>query len=204
MSILAANGHLNLDTFSAEFIKAFWAPTAVTVAWLIQYGMIDFICIGASRTYFKWGFPKGAEGAPEPLCRAMRVHMNQLENSNHMLFTMWLCALCGLPRFAGAFGALWVAVRCMYGFKYRMTKGNLKGILQFTVPSYVIVQTFYFSNDWAVIAQRILKVGFNFDDFKSYVGAGGVVLTAYLLMLGTAISQRQHCGVWDKSQKKEQ
>ncbi|KAF4756091.1 hypothetical protein FOZ63_000097 [Perkinsus olseni] len=81
MSILAANGHLNLDTFSAEFIKAFWAPTAVTVAWLIQYGMIDFICVGASRTYFKWGFPKGAEGAPEPLCRAMRVHMNQLENS---------------------------------------------------------------------------------------------------------------------------
>ncbi|KAF4751533.1 hypothetical protein FOZ63_004981, partial [Perkinsus olseni] len=81
MSILAANGRLNLDTFSTEFIKTFWAPSAVTIGWLIQYGMVDAICVGASRNYFKWGFPKGAEGAPDPLRRAMRVHMNQAENS---------------------------------------------------------------------------------------------------------------------------
>ncbi|EER09060.1 conserved hypothetical protein [Perkinsus marinus ATCC 50983] len=158
MSILGASSHMSVDTFSTEFVRMFWAPCGVTIAWLMQYGMIDFICIGASRTYFNWGFPKGSEGAPEPLARAMRVHINQLENSNHMLFTMWMCALCGRPTFAAACGALWVTVRCLYGFKYRMTKGTLKGILQFTIPSYLIVHILYFSNDQFILSIIILLI----------------------------------------------
>ncbi|KAF4664750.1 hypothetical protein FOL47_004988 [Perkinsus chesapeaki] len=145
MSILAANGRLNMDAFSSAFIINFWAPSAVTVAWLVQCGMIDFICIGASRFYFKWGFPKGAEGAPEPLQRAMRAHINQLENTNHMLFTMWLCALCGRPNFAAGCGAVWVVLRHAYGMMYRMRKGDLKAIVRLTTPSYLIVHALYFS-----------------------------------------------------------
>ncbi|KAF4705562.1 hypothetical protein FOZ62_024027 [Perkinsus olseni] len=198
MSILAANGRLNLDTFSTEFIKTFWAPSAVTIGWLIQYGMVDAICVGASRNYFKWGFPKGAEGAPDPLRRAMRVHMNQAENSNHMLFSMWLCALCGLPGFAATCGAVWVALRHMYGFTYRMTKGSLKAILKFTFPSYAVVQTLYFK-----VVQRILKVAFDLDDLKSHLVAGGGLIAVNLFTLGVAMCQRKHCEVWDKSQKEE-
>mmetsp|Transcript_13955 Transcript_13955/g.13726 ORF Transcript_13955/g.13726 Transcript_13955/m.13726 type:complete len:112 (-) Transcript_13955:106-441(-) len=111
---------------------------------------------------------------------------------------MWMCALCGRPTFAAACGALWVTVRCLYGFKYRMTKGTLKGILQFTIPSYLIVHILYFST-----IQSILKVAFGFDDLKSNLSAAGVVLTAYLLTLGTAKLQRKQCEMWDKEQKKK-
>ncbi|EER00748.1 hypothetical protein Pmar_PMAR027167 [Perkinsus marinus ATCC 50983] len=51
--------------------------------------------------------------------------------------------------------------------------------------------------------QSILKVAFGFDDLKSNLSAAGVVLTAYLLTLGTAKLQRKQCEMWDKEQKKK-
>ncbi|EEQ98993.1 hypothetical protein Pmar_PMAR012001 [Perkinsus marinus ATCC 50983] len=198
MSILSANGRFCLDTFSTGFINTFWAPSAVTIAWLMQYGMIDAICVGASRNYFKWGFPRGPEDAPDPLRRAMRVHANQVENSNHMLFSMWLCALCGLPGFAAGCGIVWVALRNMYGFTYRMTKGSLKAILKFTFPSYALVQALYFR-----VTQRILSVAFDIDELKSYVIAGAGLAAINLFTLGTAMCQRKHCEIWDKNLKRD-
>mmetsp|Transcript_13953 Transcript_13953/g.13725 ORF Transcript_13953/g.13725 Transcript_13953/m.13725 type:complete len:99 (-) Transcript_13953:106-402(-) len=66
------------------------------------------------------------------------------------------------------------------------------------IPSYLIVHILYFST-----IQSILKVAFGFDDLKSNLSAAGVVLTAYLLTLGTAKLQRKQCEMWDKEQKKK-
>lgn len=92
------------------------------------------LTINVGRNRAKFGVPATEPGGPPELARAVRAHLNTLEQLAFHLPLLWIAALSVGDNFAVIVGAIWLFARILYAVRYcqkakRRTKGFIISML---------------------------------------------------------------------------
>ncbi|CEM03494.1 unnamed protein product [Vitrella brassicaformis CCMP3155] len=119
-----------------ELIKAYAAPTAVTIIWIVRYQLIDVLGVGFLRRKHQIRFP--IMTGNDEFERAVRAQMNQVEQMPIFLTLMWMFSIMVSPLWGALLGSAWVILRHAYAATYRKS-AKVSVLLRLTIPAYSVL-----------------------------------------------------------------